>query len=146
MCLGWFSKSKLGKPSPLVDVEYTELMSTLRAELGESCVIYIYDSKYKLTSLTEYARFISQDDTDKESYISEYLDCDDFSIRLYGQFSIKHWSSLPFGILISNTPMFTYPHAVNIFVDDNLDVWIVEPQNDNISKLPSNWEPLMVVI
>jgi len=144
MCWNIFSKDKLGKPSPLINIDNTEVMSILRAEMGTECVIYLSDADYQVTSKAEIVRFLSLDDSDKEKYVSEYYDCDDFSYRLHGQFSIPGWSSLAFGILWSGTP--NGGHAINCFIDEDREVWVVEPQNDSIFKLPKNWEPWIIIM
>ena len=79
----------------------------------------------------------------------EFLDeannnCDDFSFALMGSVSNPDWGALPFGIVWTTTPSGL--HAVNCFIDKNREVWIIEPQNDNIFKCPPDWDPLFIVI
>jgi len=68
--------------------------------------------------------------------------CDDYSFQLMGDFHIPKWSALAFGILWLDKPA----HAVNLFVDDNREVWIVEPQDDKIFKLPKDWKERMLIM
>jgi len=141
MCFSFF-KDKVDKPDPLEDVDHTEIMTVLRAEMGEDCMIYLSDRDYQVTSKEEIENFLALDDTDKRKYLSEYHDCDDFSYRLHGQFSVPGWSGLAFGILWAGVP--GGGHAINCFVDNDKEVWIIEPQNDKIFKLPDDWEPWIV--
>jgi len=148
MCIKYLenilNKKTIQPPQPLTNITHTEVLTILRSEMGENCKIYLSDKEYKTTILSELKRFLRQDDTDKYTYISEYLDCDDFSYRLHGQLSIPEWSSLVFGILWADTG--TGGHAVNIFMDSNDDIWIVEPQNDKIFPIPDGWKPWVIMI
>lgn len=58
--------------------------------------------------------------------IAPYNFCDDFSYRLMGQFSIRGWSDLCFGIV------WTYYHALNCVVAENGEVYFIEPQSDEL--------------
>ena len=70
-------------------------------------------------------------------------DCDDFAIALMGSFHIqKNWAGLAFGIFIIADP----PHAVNIFIDSRLDVYLVEPQTDRIFKMPDDWIGNLIIM
>jgi hypothetical protein len=111
----------LDKTSPMKDV----------------CKIYLVDQEYKLPTVDNVKKLLAMDETDKTEYLSEFHDCDDFSFRLMGQISVPGWSSTAFGILFITTPQGG--HAVNCFVDDKEQVWIVEPQNDKIFSKPDDW-------
>lgn len=90
--------------------------------------IYLVDRIYQLIEMPEIERFLKEDKTNLIKYIPEYRDCDDFSFRLMGQFSIPEWSGLAFGIAFSRV------HAFNLFFDGK-DVYIIEPQSDKILTL-----------
>lgn len=136
-------KMKLGKPKNIEELDHTELYSLLYSEFPEAD-IYISDRKYKTTSFNEYVRFLQYDQTDKNRYISEYFDCDNFSFLLMGNTNKQGWSSLAFGILWVHTPKGG--HAVNLFIDNNRDIWIIEPQNDKIFRRPEDWKGYLVII
>ena len=67
-------------------------------------------------------------------FVAEDRDCDDFSYRLMGQFSIRGWSQLCLGIV------WTHTHALNCFVDENKKLWFIEPQTDKIQEGLEEWQ------
>jgi len=143
MCFDWFFKKKHGisKPESLQPIEYGILYSIINAACPNAW-IKLSDKNYNVTSYGEYMRFIEWDDTDMLVYKANDLDCDDFAIRLHGNISIPFWSSLAFGHMHTETPSGN--HAVNWFVDDENNFYVVEPQNDNIFLLPRNWNPYFI--
>jgi len=58
----------------------------------------------------------------------EVNDCDDFALHLWSQVK-KDYPLLSFGFVLSSG------HAFNIFIDNNLEIWIVEPQTDELISL-----------
>lgn len=89
----------------------------------------IRDEKYKLTSLSEIKRFLAWNLTDKDKYINEYYDCDNFSVSLYADI-IKWTPGLCFGLM--DIP----GHAANIFMTADKHIYTIEPQTDVVSELP----------
>jgi hypothetical protein len=70
--------------------------------------------------------------------------CDDFSYSIMGRISNPDWGALPFGVLWTEVPGGA--HAVNCFIDNNRDVWVLEPQTDSLFSLPGNWNPYLVMM
>ena len=147
MCKDWLKKwictDKIPKPTGLVDIDVSEIITILDAEF-QGASIHFADSNYKTTTKTEMMRFLKNDIIDKNIYVSELYDCDDFSFALMGSISCQDWGALPFGILWTDVPGGA--HAVNVFIDSNRKVWIIEPQNDKIFTCPDNWTPYFIVI
>jgi len=144
MCFNYFYKRRYGisKPKQVVDADYSILRSKLQSEFPKAHLL-LSDWEYKLAPFTEYERLIRWSLTDKNKYIKESYDCDDFSFSLMGDFhQIPEWGSLAFGIFWLLTPA----HAVNMFVDDEYKVWVVEPQTDNIFKFPKDWVEDLVMM
>ena len=157
MCIKWI-KSLFNKesndeeedtedsfPTILEPLDINEVYTVLTAELGDKCAIFLSDSYYETTTKDKLQKFLKLDNTDQYEYKKEIFDCDDFSYRLVGNLSIPGWASLPFGILWTYLPNGS-GHALNIFIDTDSEVWIVEPQNDNIYKMPKNWKPIIVMM
>ena len=76
---------------------------------------------------------VSQEDADKPctsivEYEPDVNDCDDFAIHLWSKVK-KDYPLLSFGFVLSSG------HAFNIFIDNNLEIWIVEPQTDELISL-----------
>jgi hypothetical protein len=125
------------------EFDASEVYTILRAEFPDAQIL-LSDNLYKITSIDDLLLYLKSDITDIYKYISEYYDCDDFSYSLMGQLSNPQWGSTAFGILWTDVP--DGAHAVNCFIDKNRDVWIIEPQNDKIFRLPSIWKPYLVMM
>jgi len=109
-------------------VDSNTLEKLLKDALGNDCHLFLVDWKYKIPTYESMWEFLRRDKTDLYKYIPEWLDCDDFSFRLMGQFSIPGWSDIAFGIATSRS------HAYNIVVANNegLKVYLIEPQTDKM--------------
>lgn len=113
----------------ILDVDSVEKL--LREALGEKCILFLVDQKYRIPTLESFKKFLQEDKTDLYKYIAEFYDCDDFSFRLMGQFSVPGWSDITFGIATS------FIHAYNCLIaededEDEMKVYLIEPQNDKI--------------
>jgi len=115
-------------PTSTERIEHEELLSLLQTHLPEAG-IYLSDREYLLCKYDDMALFLAQDETNKMGYIPEERDCDDFSYRLMGQFSIPGWSDLCFGIV------WTDYHALNCMIDEDKKIWFIEPQTDEIKEI-----------
>lgn len=62
----------------------------------------------------------------KQDYVIQKYDCDDYAFALKGFFSQKGLSNSTFGIMISRT------HAYNFFLDEEKQLWIMEPQSSKV--------------
>ena len=132
------------KPQYLEHIGFTEIYTILQAEYPDT-PIYIGDRDYKTIPLAELKKYLRHDDTDRHSYVDEYYDCDDFSFRLMGNLSNSSWGSLPFGIIWVQTETGG-AHAVNVFIDNNREIWIVEPADDRVFHTPEGWKPYLIII
>lgn len=141
MCL---KKSGLPRPQGLETITVAEITDVLRQSCSRAN-IYLSDSVYSTTSIDELMSFLKADDTNEYRYVSEYYDCDDFSFRLMGQIHSVEWGALPFGI-VWLTKENNVNHALNIFIDNEHDMYLIEPQNDVIQVLPTGWIPYLVIL
>lgn len=117
-----------GIPEHWEQVDYVYVYEDLiNAGLGQA-KIYIADQWYYLPTLQEVFDFLDGDETDKEHYVSEFHDCDDFSFRLMGQFHVKPWSAVPMAIVWSGV------HAYNLIIVTQDGVFLIEPQTDAVFK------------
>lgn len=138
------------KGEPYSNIKFEELYGILKNQLGIDSRIYLADSIYNLTSVDKLKEILIGDDTDNYVYRNEYFDCDDFSFRLMGQLSTPEYSDLAFGILWVGSKGNS-GHALNIFVDEHKDVYIVEPQTDEIWEAKyiidkRNYKPWFVIM
>jgi len=121
-------------------------ISRLLNKLGASSP-HISDSEFGLITKEDLELFLGKDLINAKKYIPETYDCDDFSFELSG--AVTRWMpSIPFGIVwVHWYEDRTYKgHALNIFIDNELGVWFVEPQTDSLFKKPGNWIIDLVVL
>jgi len=114
-------------PTIVGDIKYNELYSLLKSEFGFDTVILLSDNNYKLTTKECFEEFLLNDKTNYYKYTGDPgLDCDNFAEILAGRTAIPGWGQVPIGTCWLSKPA----HAVNIFVDENKDIYYCEPQND----------------
>lgn len=117
-------------PSHWIEVDNTFVVEKL-IEMFPYAKLYIADQKYYLCPREDIEEFLAADPTDRERYIKETFDCDDFSFRLMGQFHRKPYSALAIGITWSRV------HAYNlVFLSADGQVFLIEPQTDEIMVPP----------
>lgn len=134
LIVGWLiAKPYKRKERRIID--WTEVEVLLKRAFGEKCVFFLVDQKYKVPTLENVKKFLVEDKTDEYRYVPEWLDCDDFSFRLMGQFSYPGWSDIAFGIAVSQV------HAYNCVIaerDGKMEVYLIEPQTDEVFR-PENF-------
>lgn len=111
--------------------------------------IRLADGKYGCYSIDDLKKLLESNEIDEIKYIKQKFDCDDFATALLGR-EKKWWHSqdVPdvgssFGMVHgdirkSEDDTESRPHAVNFLVDHEGEVWLIEPQNDKITKPTSN--------
>jgi len=142
----WLS-GKGSKPEPILPtsterIEYGDLYALLRAE-APLAELFLSDRSYLLCNKADITRFLVQDKTNKYEYTKEKFDCDDFSYRLLGQFSIPGWADLAFGLV------WTDRHAMNCMVTEDGTFYLIEPQTDTLQHgglLPSQGDHIRLII
>lgn len=97
--------------------------------------------------------FLNCNVSDKHTYVSETFDCDDFARVLVGR--EREWfatrvntkNGSTFGTVWGDIRLVggknkANPHAMNVFIDNNRNVYLIEPQTDVIysitNALPSS--------
>jgi hypothetical protein len=89
--------------------------------------LFLADNFYYTINVDDVRRIIrSNPAIDAAKYVANDHDCDDFAAAMKGLFSQSKLSKFAFGMALSKT------HAFNFFIDENLKIWIVEPQNSAI--------------
>jgi len=86
---------------------------------------------------------LEQDKTELEQYQAEEFDCDDFAFRLMGVFHQDlRTAAMPIFITWVGMPD-GFGHAVLSYYIEGI-VKIIEPQNDDIYSVPSEWSLLLL--
>lgn len=124
-----------------------EVDNLLKTQLNPTN-IQLPDRKYFCTDTKDIVKFLATDRTNFHRYKAEVFDCDDFAHCLYSE--IRKWIA---GTSIKMPLLFGYvhgdirssedddtprPHAVNFFVDNDMKLWLIEPQSDKIFEPTSN--------
>jgi hypothetical protein len=130
-------------PNDITEFEGNEIRQIIKDTLQPK-QINIADSMYGCYPKSEVERFLSSDTVDKLKYHKERFDCDNFALALAGREA--EWyaagayaSGSSFGIVHGDirkkesdtTPR---PHAINFFIDNEGELWLIEPQTDEIFK------------
>jgi len=125
----------------------TQVWQALADQLDDEGIVrsFMSDEQYGLTSVAEIAGFLAEDRTNKFEYVNDLYDCDDFSYRLMGNLSVGKAARLALGIMwvVMGDGQ---GHALNVFVDDKLTVWCIEPQTDQIFKKPADWRVSVIMM
>ncbi len=140
-----------------IDLTNSQMREIIEKKLKvQGSTLRMADRNYWAYSLDDLKNFLKTDIADKFRYMKEGFDCDDFALVVAGR--EREWFSKAsvekgstFGIVWgdirkSEDDTKERAHAVNVFVDNNQDVWLVEPQNDDIFKPTSNSTFWVVVI
>ena len=96
--------------------------------------IFLSDSWYEITAISEIRRFVEWDNTNIFPYIAETKDCDDFAAALAGDFAkYPEWSGFPatdiWGSFLGGHAFFTCVAWASL--EDRIPrVFYIEPQND----------------
>ena len=107
----------------------------------EESPFFFADAYYKEADEELIRQILEEDKTDLEQYIEEDLDCDDFAFRLMGVFHQNlRTAAMPIFITWANTPA---GHAILSYYY-NGEVFIIEPQNDEIYSVPKNWTLILL--
>jgi hypothetical protein len=93
-----------------------------------SSQVYVSDNSFSLTDLESCQKFVEETKVQYQTWVNDHHDCDNFSFELMGYFSEGMWSYV-FGIAWSSE------HAFNFFIDQNKQLYVVEPQTDNFIKI-----------
>lgn len=96
-------------------------------ELGvnNSVEIYLPDHDMRFYRRKDVKKYLGITEVDKISFVNETHDCDDYAAEVFGLFAGLIWTAV---------------HAFNWFVDENEQLWFIEPQNDEMSLTIEGWQ------
>lgn len=87
--------------------------------------LFLPDKNFKLYKKDDVQSCYALDEVSAIKYVAEEHDCDDFAARLFGHFAGLAWTNV---------------HALNWFIDENLQFWWIEPQSGKLSKTLEAWQ------
>jgi len=118
-------ESTFKEPEKLGEISIFELADLFKPYCSN---VNMSDRTYSLTSVPEAKRFSAETRVAARKWINEQHDCDEFSSALNGYWNdgLKQFA---FGIAWSK------PHAFNIMVDEQKQIWIVEPMTNKFTKI-----------
>jgi len=110
-----------------------EKVKTICKAAAPNCRLYISDTiHYGLITDEEMERFLREDKTDLEKYVVHKNDCDDRAWDLLGDLSQGAWAEIAAGFAWSNL------HAFNVYINDQEQLMVIEPQTDKIMEYSPN--------
>lgn len=134
-----FKKKITSSPKFLYDMDKTELSNLLSIRFP-GITIAISDETYKLCFKQNIEDFVK---TIKISHIPGG-DCDDRVFIMLAEVKKSVFNVIPFGFTWVDTG--SNLHAINLFIDDKKDLYVVEPQSSTVLLFPNNYKPYLVVI
>ncbi|MEM3061922.1 MAG: lectin MOA-related protein [Nitrososphaerota archaeon] len=132
-----------------------ELIEIIKKSLRIKNNIFVADRNYSLLFEEDMKKFLKKNTTDAHKYIKEGFDCDDFADVLKGR--EREWFALgkynygsAFGtvwgdIRLPEKPDQPRGHAVNFYVNEKKELWLIEPQNDKLFQLSESSKVTLVV-
>ena len=129
-------------------MSYSEVYEILSKICEEK--LTVVDESYRLFSKAE-IQVIYYTTFGLNIFIKNTFDCDDFASTIRNSM-LKRVVGCPFGIAhiygIVDYVDKTKPvsHALNIFISDKREVWLLEPQNGKIFEKPKDLKITMVLI
>ena len=135
-----FSKRQIIKIVDMPTITGTEVGAILRQYTDK---LWLSDGTFRLVDTANLQEFLASDPVNTRAYKAEAHDCDDFSYELMGR--VSEWNpDNTFGIVWGLTKE-GYGHAWNFFIDEDMKVQYVEPQNDTIFA-PSTEKIWMMIV
>ncbi len=135
------SSSVFTEPKKLGEISIFKLADLLKPHCSN---VNLSDKTYSLTSVAEAKRFSEETRVFTRKWIDKQHDCDEFSSALNGYWNdgLKQFA---FGIAWSQ------PHAFNIMVDEEKQIWIIEPQTNKFTKIEDmkdnpKYYPLILIL
>ena len=124
--IGGSKKAEI-EPCGLVDInEASSILLDKMEEIGdEKAEIYLPDSNIKIYNKKDVENALALEEIGAIEYVAEKMDCDDFAALAYGKFLGLVWTNL---------------HAMNWFLDEDSEIWWVEPQTGKLSKGLEGWQ------
>lgn len=119
------------------------LISDVASLMKVGGIFRLVDAQYRVITDADERRFLrllETDRTDREKWVQDFHDCDDFAFRLFG---VIHqdidFAGMPFFILwVEWTDTKRHGHYVVSYIKDG-KVNVVEPQDDNVMDVPRHW-------
>lgn len=107
-------------------------------------VPWLRDKEYELPLLSDVEEFVKDSKVDEYHFIGEDFDCDDFALQLHAEVKRKHhWAfGEAFGDKINGIPIL---HNLNIFISSNGNVYLLEPQTDEIWKAVKGQDNILII-
>ena len=136
----WHVPASPGKPAAqkvfITSAELRELVAKqLGKKLSKNFGFYISDAKYYCPPVKDARDIIKKSGVDRNTWVADKFDCDDFAHVLKGHFSEAAYKNGNrrkahcLGVVWGSLPG---PHAINWMVNADLKLRFVEPQNDTI--------------
>lgn len=137
----WYSPGSGPASSEKVFIKSADLRTLIAQQLGNKLAsnlsLHLADNEYYCPPLANAKEIISNSEVDRNTWVEEKFDCDDFAHVLKAHFAEAayqngerrkpHCFGIVWGLLPDN-------HAINWMVNDDLKLRFVEPQDDRVFR------------
>jgi hypothetical protein len=127
------------KPVPGPQMTSWDLNKMLRKYTDN---VWISDAIYSTSRKKDIEQFLKYNVFRFREYVPEKYDCDNYSFALMGMFTYL-LSGHAIGIVWVETPRGA--HALNFFIDENKELWYIEPQTNAIFQT-DDYSPYFIVL
>ena len=135
----WYSPGSGPASSEKVFIKSAELRTLIVQQLGRklssNLSLHLADNEYYCPPLANAKEIITNSEVNRNTWVEEKFDCDDFAHVLKGHFAEAAYKNGDrrkphcFGIVWGSLPD---AHAINWMVTDDLKLRFIEPQDDRI--------------
>lgn len=135
----WHTETPKGQRKTKKYITASQLRELIAKQLGPKLdrrfAFYVADSNYFCTPMEDAHEILMASAVDRNKWVSERFDCDDFAHVLKSHFAEaaykdgKRRAAHCFGVVWGSLPT---PHAINWMVNSDLKLRFVEPQTDRI--------------
>jgi len=94
-------------------------------DLSSELQVFILDKTKQYCTKKDMQEYLKSNLVSMGIYKDEKYDCDDFALHLWDKVRTDY-PLLAFGFVLSSK------HAFNIFIDNETNIWIIEPQDDKL--------------
>lgn len=100
----------------------------------------VLDANYRTYTKRELVDTLNFYSINNHKYVKDEHDCDDFAYEVFPKVR-HHLTGCMFGIIVGKNKTGK-PHAWNFFIDNDFNMWYIEPQNNTLFKKTTEivWE------
>jgi hypothetical protein len=143
----YFLISMRPKQTTQIDITSAELDELIKSTLDIEVDYEREDTSYMLVNLDFLEKHVSASFVPDMVYEKEVFDCDEFSLTMRAMFKLLRQNHCVGRIKVDKTPSESGGvHSLNLFIGEDYNIYLLEPQSGKYFVPPSDWEYLKLTI